>query len=159
MGFSRQEYWSGLLCPAPGDLPNPEIKPVSLTSIYIGRWVLCHYCHLERPTVTAPAFMRFPGGSEVKALASNAGDSGLIPGSGRSPGEGNGNPLQYSCLEDPMDGEAWWATIHGVSKSRTWLSDFTFPFPFQHSAFFYSFRKFSQQILNTCYVLSKPWTK
>ena len=49
----------------------------------------------------------FPGGSEVKASASNAGDLGSIPGSGRSPGEGNGNPLQYSCLENPMDGEAW----------------------------------------------------
>ena len=61
----------------------------------------------------------FPGGSEVKASASNAGDSGLIPGSGRSPGEGNGNPLQYSCLENPMDGVAWWATVHGVAKS--WL--------------------------------------
>ena len=47
------------------------------------------------------------GGSEVKASASNAGDLGLIPGSGRSPGEGNGNPLQYFCLENPMDGEAW----------------------------------------------------
>ena len=49
----------------------------------------------------------FPGGSEVKASACNAGDLGLIPGSGRSPGEGNGNPLQYSCLENPMDGGAW----------------------------------------------------
>ena len=49
----------------------------------------------------------FPGGSEVKASASNAGDLGSIPGSGSSPGEGNGNPLQYSCLENPMDGEAW----------------------------------------------------
>ena len=49
----------------------------------------------------------FPGASEVKASASNAEDLGLIPGSGRSPGEGNGNPLQYSCLENPMDGGAW----------------------------------------------------
>ena len=49
----------------------------------------------------------FPGGSEVKASASNAGDPGSIPGLGRSPGEGNGNPLQYSCLENPMDREAW----------------------------------------------------
>ena len=49
----------------------------------------------------------FPGGSEVKESASNAEDPGSIPGSGRSPGEGNGNPLQYSCLENPMDGEAW----------------------------------------------------
>ena len=49
----------------------------------------------------------FPGGSEVKASASNAGDPGSIPGSGRFPGEGNGNPLQYSCLENPMEGGAW----------------------------------------------------
>ena len=67
----------------------------------------------------------FPGGSEVKASASDAGDLGLIPGSGRSPGEGNGNPLQYSCLENPMDRGPWWATVHGVAKSWTRLSDFT----------------------------------
>jgi len=68
------------------------------------------------------------GDSEVKASACNAGDLGSIPGSGRSPGEGNGNPLQYSCLENPMDGGAWWATVHGVAKSWTRLSDFTFTF-------------------------------
>ena len=61
----------------------------------------------------------FPGGSEVKASACNVGDLGSIPGSGRSPGEGNGNPLQYSCLENPMDGEAWWATVHRVAESDT----------------------------------------
>ena len=72
--------------------------------------------------------MGFPGGSEVKASACNAGDLGSIPGLGRSPGEGNGNPLQYSCLENPMDGGAWWAIVHGVAKSRTQLSDFTFTF-------------------------------
>ena len=72
--------------------------------------------------------MGFPGGSEVKASASNVGDPGSISGSGRSPGEGNGNPLQYSFLENPMDREAWWATVHGVTKSRTQLSDFTFTF-------------------------------
>ena len=55
----------------------------------------------------------------VKASAYNAGDPGLIPGSGRYPGEGNGNPLQCSCLENPMDGEAWKAAIHGVAKSQT----------------------------------------
>ena len=54
----------------------------------------------------------FPGGSEVKAFACNAGDLGLIPGSGRSSGEGNGNPLQYSCLENAMDGGAWWTVVH-----------------------------------------------
>ena len=72
--------------------------------------------------------MGFPGGSEVKASACNAGDLSLIPGLGRSPGEGNGNPLQYSCLENPMDGGAWWATVHGVTKSQTQLRDFTFHF-------------------------------
>ena len=61
----------------------------------------------------------FPGGSDVKASASNAGNLGSIPGSGRSPGEGNGNPLQYSCLEIPMDGGAWWATVHGVAELDT----------------------------------------
>ena len=53
------------------------------------------------------SFLGFPGGSEVKASASNAGDTSSIPGLRRSPGEGNGNPLHYSCLENPMDGEAW----------------------------------------------------
>jgi len=71
---------------------------------------------------------RFPGGSEVKASAWNAGDLGSIPGSGRSPGEGNGTPLQYACLENPMERGAWWATVHGVAKSRTQLSNFTFTF-------------------------------
>ena len=51
-----------------------------------------------------------------KNLPANAGDVGSVPGLGRSPGEGNGNPLQYSCLEKPMDREAWWATVHGVTK-------------------------------------------
>ena len=54
----------------------------------------------------------------VKASAYNAGDLGSIPGLGRSPGEGHGNPLQYSCLESPMDGGAWQAIVHGVAKSR-----------------------------------------
>ena len=58
----------------------------------------------------------------VKNLPANAGDSGSIPGSGRSLGGGNGNPLQYSCLGNPMDRGTWWATVHGVIKSRTRLS-------------------------------------
>ena len=73
------------------------------------------------------------GGSKVKVSACNAGDLGSIPGLGRYPGEGNGNPLQYSCLENPMGGGAWWATVHGVTKSRTRLSDFTFTFKSHHS--------------------------
>ena len=73
-------------------------------------------------------YISLPGFSEVKASIHNAGDPGSIPGSGRSPGEGNGNPLQYSCLENPMDRGAWWATDHRVTKSQTRLSDFTFIF-------------------------------
>ena len=62
----------------------------------------------------------FPGGSAVKnpcARAGDTGDLGSVPGSGRSPGEGNGNPFQYSCLENPMDRGVWQATVHGVAKS------------------------------------------
>ena len=70
--------------------------------------------------------MGFPGGSDGRVSACNVGVLGLIPGSGRSPGEGNGNPLQYSCLENSMDRGAWQATVHGVIKSWTGLSDFTF---------------------------------
>ena len=63
----------------------------------------------------------FPGGLECKTSAHNAGDLGSVPGWERSPGGGNGNPLQHSCLENPMD-----RGVHGVAESRTWLSDFTF---------------------------------
>ena len=65
----------------------------------------------------------FSGGSDSKESACNAGDIGLIPGAGRSPGKGNGNSLQYSCLENSVDRGAWWATVHGVAKRWTWLND------------------------------------
>ena len=65
----------------------------------------------------------FPGGSVVKNPPSNEGDVGSIPELGRSPGGGHGNPLQYSCLENPMDMGAQWATVQGVTKSQTWLSN------------------------------------
>ena len=61
----------------------------------------------------------FPGGSVVKNLPANVGDTGSIPGSGRSPGGGNDNPFQHSCLENPMDKGGWWATVPGVTKNRT----------------------------------------
>ena len=67
--------------------------------------------------------MGFPGGSVVKNPPANAGDAVSIPGSERSPGEENGTPLQYSCLENPMDREASWATVPRVAKSWTRLSD------------------------------------
>ena len=66
---------------------------------------LCIYCHQDRASFVA---------QDGRVL--NAGDLESVPGSGRSPGEGNGNPLQYSCLEDPMDRGAWWATVHGVAQ-------------------------------------------
>ena len=65
----------------------------------------------------------FPGGSVVKNPPAKEGDLGSIPGSGRFPGEGNGNPLQYSCLENSMDRGAWQPTVHGVAKSQTQLND------------------------------------
>ena len=71
-----------------------------------------------------------PCGSDGKESACNAGDLGSVPGLGRSPGEGKGYPLQYSCLVNPMDGGAWWAAVHGVAKSRARLSDFTFTLRF-----------------------------
>ena len=61
-------------------------------------------------------YVGFPGGSDGKESACNAGDPGLIPRTRRSPGEGNGNPLQYSCLENPMDRGAWWTAVHGSQR-------------------------------------------
>ena len=64
-----------------------------------------------------------PGGSLLKKPPANAGDASSMPGSERSPGEGNGNPFQYSCPGNPMDGRAWWAIVHRVAKSKTRLSN------------------------------------
>ena len=91
----------------------------------------CHFSCLLGPGVHKLLFVAsvnygFPGGSDSKASICNAGDMGSIPGLGKSPGEGNGNPLQHSCLESPVDRRTWWATVHGMAKSQTRLSDFTF---------------------------------
>ena len=91
--------------PPPGDLSEQRIKPTSLSSPSSVGWF-------------------FPDCSAVNNQLANARDVGSIPGSGKSPGGGHGNPLQYSCLENPMDKGAWWA-IYGVTKSRTWLSRHT----------------------------------
>ena len=88
-----------------------KLRPYSL--IWMTRLLSCYWDVLYNS----------PGGSDGNASACSAGDLGSIPGSGRSAGEGNGNPLQYSCLENSMDGGAWWATVHGVAKSQTRLSD------------------------------------
>ena len=73
--------------------------------------------------------MGFPGGSDGEASACNVGDLGLIPGSERSPQEGNGNPLQYSCLENSMDGGAWWANVHGGGAESDMAECFISHFP------------------------------
>ena len=95
--------WSDLAAAAAAALwAGHSFCIVSVTS------VVCHRLE-DKP-------MSFPDGSVVKNLPANAGDAGSIPGLARSPGGGNGNPLQYSCLENPMDRGAWWAIVHGVSK-------------------------------------------
>ena len=97
--------------PPPGNLPNPGIKPRSVSSSF---W------HLS---VVLGISLGFPGGTVVKNLPDKARDSCSFLGLGQSPGGGNGNPLQYSYLENSMDRGAWWATVQGVIKSRTRLSD------------------------------------
>ena len=118
MEFLRQEYWGSLPFFFPGDLPDPGIEPTSPAAPALE----------EGFSTTAPPGKHsiktvytwgFPGGSVVKNLPANAGDtadSGLISGLERSPVEGNGNLLQYSCLENPMDRGVWWATVHGITK-------------------------------------------
>ena len=75
-------------------------------------------------------FLHTWDGSDGKEYTCNVGDLGSIPELGRSPGEGKGYPVQYSCLENPMDRGTWWATVHGIAKSRTGLNDFHFHFHF-----------------------------
>ena len=92
--------------------------------IYIYTHTSCHlYIHV---CVCIYIYIGFPCGSDSKESACNAGDPCLIPGMGRSPGERNGNPLQYSCLENSMDRGVWLATVHGVAKSWTWLSNYAY---------------------------------
>ena len=103
-GISQARYLSGLPFPSPGDFSDPEIE-------------------LESPALAGGFFTTWPPG---KNWLPNAGDVSLIPGMGRSPGEGNGNPLQYSCHNNPMDRGAWQATVHGVAKSpvrQDWVTE------------------------------------
>ena len=165
MGFSRQEYWSGVTCPPPGDLPDPGIEPMSLPSpAFAGRFftmstpwetldllsftqlssyltiinLSIHICNLSSThtrvyiyisiiyvsfvlsIIIYPSSVYLPshhlyiylGGSHRKESACNVGDLGSVPGLVSSPGEGNGNTVQYSCLENPMDRGAWWAIYY-----------------------------------------------
>ena len=106
--YPWEEYWSGLPCPPPGDLPDPGIEPMSLVSPALAGGFF-----------TTSATWNSLVAQMVKSLQGR--NPGLIPGSGISPGEGNGNPLQCSCLENYTDRRAWWATVDGVAKSWTGL--------------------------------------
>ena len=136
MEISRQEYWSRLPFPSPSGLPIPGTKPVcpalqadSLPVEPPGKPICTHkhicksihvYVHIYTYSLTQASLVS----RMVKESACNAGDLGLIPVLGRSSGGGHGNPLQYSCLEKPMDRGAWRAIVHGVTKrSQTQLSD------------------------------------
>ena len=132
MGFSRQEYSTGLPFPSLGDLPDPGIEPGSpaLQADTEGQTLYDSTYMSLFNGYRVPAWhggnhsgnrvcWGYPGGSVVKNPPANAGDTGFISGLGRSPGEGNGNPLQYSCLGNPMDRGAWWAAVHGVAELDT----------------------------------------
>ena len=97
----------------------PILWPPDVKKCLFGKTLMLGKIEGGKTISKKPPLLGFPAGSEVKASAWNAGDPGSIPGSGRSPGEGNGSPLQYSCRENPMEGGAWWATVHGVAKSWT----------------------------------------
>ena len=103
-----------LLCPWDSPFKNTEVGcHFLLQGIFLTQGLNLPLLHWQG----------FPGGSDGKASVYNAGNPGLTPGLRRSAGEGHGSPLQYSCLENPMDGGAWLATVHEVAKSRTRLSD------------------------------------
>ena len=116
MGFSRQECWSGV--------PFPCTRPLQMS---VAVWCLWTGSSSSQSWVknlqsSREYWLSFPGDSDSKESACIGGDTGLISGSGCFPGEGNGNPLQDSCLENSMDRGAWQTTVHGVAKSWTQLS-------------------------------------
>ena len=97
---------------------------------------------------TTGYILGFPGGSDGKESTCNAGLQGSVPGLGRAPGEGNGNPLQYSSLENPMDRGAWQAIVYGVAESQTWLSD-------EHFHFQWAFFSYADTWKWTYYILAQ----
>ena len=118
MGFSRQEYWSGLPFPSPVDHLLSELSTMTCPS-----WMALHsmahsFIELDKAVIHVIRLVGFL----------SLWFSVCLPSDGR---EGNGTPLQYSCLENPMDGGAWKGTVHGVAEGRIRLSDFTFTFHFQ----------------------------
>ena len=156
MKFPRQEYWSGLSFPPPVDLLDPRVEPVFLESPALAdgffttgaTWEFSLITHIQSRSNSywldfqiypksvsfspAPLPSSWPMVRVLPVLCSGF----LIDFTvftfmlAQCSGEGNGTPLQYSCLENCMDGGAWWAAVHGVEKSQTRLSDFTFTFHF-----------------------------
>ena len=99
-------------------------KALKLQSSFLTRTKKTSHNKLKGFSLLISLFgIHFPGGSEGKEFACDARDQGWIPGLGRSPGEGNGNPLQYTCLENFMARGAWQVTVHGVTKNQPQLSD------------------------------------
>ena len=147
-GWDPATWWhifsySAVVCSGPPQaFFDIRLGPASKVTIFTQRLSsLGLGCHgdlgYDKPCPPGPGqFLLFPGGipgdSDGKVSACNAGDLGLIPGSKRSPGEGNSNPLQYSCLENSMDGGAWWAIVHGAAKSRQDWATSLFLFPTLH---------------------------
>ena len=108
----------------PRDWTQVSLIAGGLFTSWATREALLYYWRLPNTPFICEALVSvpgLPGGSGVKNPPSDAGDAGSIPGSGRSPRGGNGNPLQYACLENPMNRGAWWATVHRVTKSQIWL--------------------------------------
>ena len=118
MKFSRQEYWSGWPLLSPGDLPDPGIEPGS-PALQVDSLPSELHSGNRQGRELGNSSSGLPWWLTGKESPANAEDMGSIPGSGRSSGEGNGNALQHSCLENPMDRGDWWAIVHGVAKSRT----------------------------------------
>ena len=100
-----------------------DCSPPGSSVLGISQARICTYIYMHIFVCVYIITLSFPGGSDGKGSACNVEDLGLIPGSEKSLGEGNGYPLQYSFLENSMDREAWWATVHGVTKSQTRLSN------------------------------------
>ena len=127
--MSEPERTSGVLMPTP--LPYRGKHTAMEAQRGNATCPRSHSSAVTRPCSEPRSFLVVPGSMRASQVAlvvknppANAGDTrdmGLLPGSGGSPREGNGNPLQYSCLENPMDRGAWWATVHGVTESRTRL--------------------------------------
>ena len=121
-GILQARVLEWVACPPPGDLPNPGIQ----LGLPHCRWILDQLSHQENQR---RGFKSVWDSSQVEIVIKNppanardTRDVGSVPRSGRSPVAGHGNPLQYSCLENPMDRGAWWATVHRVTKRQTWLS-------------------------------------